>query len=322
MARRYELAPADLIVTLAPLQPGLECAVVRARIASADRRVPRRIVVKLLRGPHRREVDVYAAVQAAVEQAPIARVHGVETRDDAAYLYLEDLAPPDEWPWADPALAADVCRTLATLHRPTARCSRVESWDYEAELAESTRTTLALAGTAVDFNGVRLWRRRGDLARVARYLPWIRRHLAEQGSVLIHGDLHPGNVVVTGAPERRVRLIDWARARYGSPLEDVASWLHSIGCWEAEARRRHDTLLAAYLRAVAPGRRICAGTRVTYWLAAACNGLSGAIRYHLAVVGDRSSDEAARASSRAALREWERVIRRAASLLSGSTAGH
>ena len=112
-----------------------------------------------------------------------------------------------------------------------------------------------------------------------------------------------------------VILIDWARARVGSPREDVASWLHSLGCWEPRARRRHDTLMRAYL----DSRRVpCAfdsELRVEYWLASVSNGLSGAIRYHLAVVADPAATRAAHANSSTALMAWERVVRRTATLL-------
>lgn len=81
-----------------------------------------------------------------------------------------------------------------------------------------------------------------------------------------------------------IAFIDWARARFGSPLEDLASWLHSLGWWEPEARRRHDTLLRVYLEARSSKQRITTELRTLYWYASASNGLSGAIRYHLLVL--------------------------------------
>jgi hypothetical protein len=116
-----------------------------------------------------------------------------------------------------------------------------------------------------------------------------------------------------------VMLIDWARARVGTPLEDVASWLHSLGCWEPEARRRHDTLMQIYLAARRDRRRFVSDVRVDYWFASASNGLSGAIRYHLAVLSDAGRSEAARYDSQRALLTWQRVIRRAAAFLPTST---
>lgn len=60
--------------------------------------------------------------------------------------------------------------------------------------------------------------------------------------------------------------------------------------------------------------------RFDYWLASVSNGLSGAIRYHLAVLSDATTTEAARYDSERALIAWERVVRRAAALLSTSLA--
>lgn len=104
---------------------------------------------------------------------------------------------------------------------------------------------------------------------------------------MINGDVHPGNVLVRSDRHgMRSVLLDWSRCRIGSPLEDVASWLQSLGCWEPAVRQRHDTLLRAYL-----AHRLCPALtpdrRTGYWLAAACNGLAGAIRYHSTVLPRR-----------------------------------
>jgi hypothetical protein len=55
--------------------------------------------------------------------------------------------------------------------------------------------------------------------------------------------------------------------------------------------------------------------RAAYWIASISNGLSGAIRYHLAVLSDVASTETARDDSWRAVTAWERVVRRAALLL-------
>jgi Ser/Thr protein kinase RdoA (MazF antagonist) len=104
---------------------------------------------------------------------------------------------------------------------------------------------------------LRLRRRLGPVRRVGEVLPELRRQLLALdsfGTTAIHGDAHPGNALVRSG-ERPV-LLDWGRARLGSPLEDVSSWLQSLGYWEPEAQRRHDTLLAGYRRRAAfrPGR--------------------------------------------------------------------
>jgi Ser/Thr protein kinase RdoA (MazF antagonist) len=132
--------------------------------------------------------------------------------------------------------------------------------------------------------------------------------------------VHPGNVLIRATPPRQVTLIDWSRARVGSPLEDVSSWLHSLGCWEPRARQRHDSLLRAYLEARRIPQRLETTLRRDYWFASASNGLAGAIRYHLCIAGDQGRPDELRQSSRRLVREWERVIRRAAALLSTNRA--
>jgi aminoglycoside phosphotransferase (APT) family kinase protein len=135
------------------------------------------------------------------------------------------------------------------------------------------------------------------------------------GQTVIHGDVHPGNVILRGPADADVVLLDWARARIGSPLEDVASWLHSLACWEPEARRRHDTLMRIYLEARRTRLAFAPEVRALYWFASASNGLAGAIRYHLSVLSDDRRLPAARADSTRALRAWNRVVTGAAALL-------
>ena len=124
--------------------------------------------------------------------------------------------------------------------------------------------------------------------------------------------MHPGNVVLRrqdGGTDPV--LLDWGRARIGSPLEDVSCWLQSLGTWEPEARRRHDTLLAGYLAARGLAPRLDADLRAGYWLAGASNALSGALVYHLSVLLDARLPSATRASAAYSAREWVRVLRRA-----------
>jgi aminoglycoside phosphotransferase (APT) family kinase protein len=133
------------------------------------------------------------------------------------------------------------------------------------------------------------------------------------GSAVIHGDAHPGNVVLQGVPGGpRAVLLDWGRARLGSPLEDVSSWLQSLGLWEPEARRRHDTLLRRYLTGRGLPDRLDRPLRDAYWLAGACNVLAGALRYHLAIAGGWGNPgPRTRAESVRAARDCLRVVRRA-----------
>jgi aminoglycoside phosphotransferase (APT) family kinase protein len=212
-----------------------------------------------------------------------------------------------------------VCGELAQLHDAPRLSREAFSWNYEDELSRSAEETFGLAATARNSMGRRVWRRLGDLRRVVRALPRILRRLLSDGATPIHGDMHPGNVILRRTQKSvDVILIDWARARICSPFEDIASWLHSLGCWEPQARRRHDTLMRAYLEARRVPRIFDAEIRVGYWLASVSNGLSGAIRYHLAGVADTGAIEQARAISAMGLLAWERVVRRAAAVVNTS----
>jgi Ser/Thr protein kinase RdoA (MazF antagonist) len=231
-------------------------------------------------------------------------------------LYLEQARAFCPWPWPDTALAARVCRQLAQLHDVPELPRTAFSWNYEDALLRSAEDTLTFAAGARDPEGRRVWRRLGDLRRVVGALPDLRRQLLSAGTTVIHGDIHPGNVILRASGSGiDVVLIDWARARAGSPLEDVASWLHSLGCWEPQARRRHDTLLRAYLDARAAPPAFDATVRVNYGLAAVSNGLSGAIRYHLSVLATAGTSEPKRRDSHRALAAWTRVVRHAAVLV-------
>jgi hypothetical protein len=314
-ARRWTIPPDETAVDLEPLTGGLESAVARVSVRRAAASAPVARFVKQL-GAWRREADVYEALWRHVARPPAPRLLGVSRQRATDLLYLEDVSSIAAWPWADPIRAAAVCRELARLHDTATLPRQAFAWGYEAELRRSADTTVELAARVRTREGARYWGRPGDLRRVAGALPIIRRRLLRAGATIIHGDMHPGNVLLRDAGDPPdVLFIDWSRARIGSPLEDVASWLHSLGCCEPQARRRHDWLLRDYLAARQRPLALTRELRVEYWFASASNGLAGAIRYHLAVLGDAASTAPQRARSEQALRAWSRVIRRCAALL-------
>jgi aminoglycoside phosphotransferase (APT) family kinase protein len=278
--------------------------------------IPLQFVIKELPDGFEREADVYEVLWRHLVSPPAVRMLGREIAARATYLYLEEAQASHSWPWTDTQSAGAVCRALARLHDSRALPRETFLWDYETALTRSADLTFDIAREARDTGGRRLWRRLGDLRRIVTALPRLRQRLLSGATSVIHGDIHPGNVILRGGANHDVALIDWARSRLGSPLEDVASWLHSLGCWEPEARRRHDTLMGIYLDARRTHQSFGPDMRVDYWLASASNGLSGAIRYHLAVLSEQTATDAARYDSKRALIAWERVVRRAASLLS------
>lgn len=319
IASRWRIPAARVRLNLQPMRGGLESPVTRAELRRAPGApgVPHRLVVKALHGNAQREVNVYEVLWRHLQDPPAARVFGSKLVGETHYLFLEDLASACDWPWRDTAVSLAVCRALAQFHESAALRSHSWSWDYEAELAQSAGETLALANAARRSDGTRVWLRLAELKRVVAALPEIRARVLASGTTVIHGDVHPGNVVIqqTGS-NTRVTLIDWNRIRIGSPLEDVASWLHSLGCWEPEARRRHDTLLLGYLQSRSSRSGLTSDLRRRYWLASVSNGLAGAIRYHIAILSAPGSTSQAQTDSAQALRAWTRVVRQAASLIS------
>jgi Ser/Thr protein kinase RdoA (MazF antagonist) len=239
--------------------------------------------------------------------------------DGRSVLYLECVRPVRKWPWRNVKAAEELIGALARFHLATAAsnaAASLPSWDYEAELRRSSETILELLARC----------RRSDFAALARHLPSVRRltlalpamrrellAFSPFGNVAIHGDVHPGNVLVRRrAAREEAILIDWGRARGGSPLEDLSSWLQSLGYWEPQARRRHDTLLAAYLSARGMERRLSRELRAAYWLAGASNAFSGALEYHLwLLVGQTPAAASPRRVAAHSARDWLRIVRRA-----------
>lgn len=318
----HDADPGELHLESRPLGGGLQAAsVTRLVIRYRDPRGKRRVhslVVKRLVGSVAREAAVYQTLLPALpEMAPRLLAADVQEHGEAV-LYLQALRPAVRWPWREVASARSVLDRIAILHQTTLPAdvlAHLSLWDYERELLASAEGTLEQLqrlqrrAPPVFRRGTR-WAR-----RLVRALPTVRRQLLEFrpfGATLIHGDLHSGNVILQ---RRRGRdepmLLDWARARIGSPLEDVSSWLQSLGAWEPEARRRHDTLLAGYLTARGMERRLGRDLRAAYWLAGASNALAGALSYHLSVMAEPTASPARLAGAECAARDWLRVLRRA-----------
>ena len=308
---------ADVETRIVPLGGGLESSgTARVDVYKPDLSASS-FVVKLVPHEMARELHVYRALtrlRSAVSAPKLLGWH--ETGADGMYMFLEWVAPSDPWPWKDPEPTALVIEQLARVHASDTIdfADALKSWDYDGELLKSADATVQLYRTAFS-NGVRPGNRPmlRPLERVTNALPVIRRELAGfLGTTVLHGDAHTGNAIIRRSGEsNEAVLLDWGRARIGSPLEDLCSWLRSVSFWEPEARRLHDSLTKRYLGARGMALELTPQFRDAYWLAAACNGLSGALRYHLLVMCDpeRSSNEqwwAARASA-----DWLRAIRRA-----------
>jgi aminoglycoside phosphotransferase (APT) family kinase protein len=315
--RRLGLPARRCRVAVSPLRGGLTSQVARVRVQpSGSRAAPFSFVVKRAEGEQKRELAAYRMYLAQPGLAAAPRLLGAASAGpNASYMFLEWVASSQRWPWRDSNVAGLVLEQLARVHTrlSAARFSTpLTDWDYESDLIESARATLEAfvhVARVLEFPDVR--RRRRALERTVAALPAIRRHLLAAERVVLHGDAHPGNAIIRGdGAGRNAVLLDWGRVRLGSPVEDVASWLHSLGFWEPEARRRHDTLLRRYLAARGLPTTLTRSFRDLCWLAGASNALSGALRYHLEVLAATQSD-AARFHAAGAVRDWLRVIRRA-----------
>lgn len=261
---RYGLARGRLQISLRRLGRGFESEVARVRSRATFAPLHNGSSSKRVSGRCRRESTMYQLLRVTTQPSLTPTLFGVDGSGQLEQLCLEDVHPSAAWPWADIGLSGPVCRALAALHRLDLDGSRLAAWDYDLELRRSAEQAMHLALTVTNSMGERCWKRVGDLRRVVRALPCMRTRLRRQGTVVIHGDVHPGNVLVRKDPQgSRIVLIDWGRARYGSPLEDLASWLQSVGCWEPEARRRHDSLFRAYLQAYDSSLEF-SGTREPY----------------------------------------------------------
>ena len=304
-----------------PLRGGLESAgVVEVTACFSDARGRPRssgFVVKLLEGKPAREADVYLHLVSPLGGEIAPAMLGVEREGPArCLLFLERVRPVRRWPWRDEEVARRLLGHLAYLHATAAPVQVqdvLSDWDYESELAERTRMAAeALEALPREDAFRRLRSGLGSLRRIEETLPELRRQLlafAPLGTAAIHGDAHPGNAMIRSGD--RPVLLDWGRARLGSPLEDVSSWLQSLGYWEPAAKRRHDTLLAGYLAARGLPARAGRELRDAYWLAGASNVLSGALLVHLRTAVDAQPGSRQRTTAIHAAEDASRVIRRA-----------
>jgi Phosphotransferase enzyme family len=306
-------------VRIRPLRGGLQAAGVfrvQALLRSpSGRRRAAQFVVKPAHGEARRELTMYRALEAHAGGALAPRLLGVAHAGETALLFLEWVPPACAWPWRDVHTAERVLARLARLHQGGWGPEPEDmAWAYEHALSQSAYETIEALQRLVRESGAAPWRGAVSMTtRLVAALPEIRRVLLTSAphAGWIHGDMHPGNVIMRrGIAGAEPVFLDWARARPGSPLEDVSAWVQSLGHWEPQARRFHDTLVRTYLVARGLEPRLDRQFRRLYWLAGACNALAGALRYHVEALG-QARTPAKRATVFTLIRKWLRVIRQA-----------
>lgn len=313
-------APADTLdIALRPLPGGLVSRSVQWVVAQGPGSSRRAFVAKQVDAADWREAHIHSALFTTPARSLAPALLGVHDGGRSpGWLFLEAITRAQPWPWRDVERAGDVLRALARLHAlgRSSSLSGWVSWDYERELRErGERLVALLASHRLELCPHGLSNSAWFVRRfVERLGPARRRMLAlpAMPPSIIHGDVHSGNVLL-GARADRVApvFLDWGRARIGSPLEDVSSWLQSLGFWEPCARQRHDTLLRAYLSARGHVWPPSADLRGAYWVAAACNGIAGAAEWHLRQAIDSTLGSVERSHAAAALRAQLRMLRRA-----------
>jgi hypothetical protein len=277
-----------------------------------------RVVVKRLDGRPAREAVVYERLISRHPTKIAPELFAVERLGpSSACLFLEAVRRTNAWPWRNTSAAGEVLFRIGRFHTAVeGKDILLPEWDYEGEVgtvAESTWNMLEQCRGDLDLR--MLARHIRGLERVIDALPELRRQLLSDSpfaSRPIHGDLHPGNVLVRqSAGSHQPVFLDWGRARLGSPLEDVSSWLQSLRFWEVEAQRLHDTLFLEFLSAFGMERKLTSEIRAAYWIAGASNALAGALLHHLNIALDQRLSKARRGTAFNAARDWLRVVRRA-----------
>ena len=310
-------AAADATLSARVLRGGLtaDLTCVSARRPGA---APEQFVIKRV-GTDELESAAYAALTRSGISDLAPRLLGTTDADGQTFLLLEYVSRWKTWPWREEPYARMVIEALARLH-----ASRIE-WTadprYDAHLVTSAAYTIDLLHSAAQaFGDPRLSGGIRPAKALAAGLPAGRAQLLS-APVFLHGDVHPGNVVISSERgARRAVLLDWGRARLGSPFEDVASWLQCLRYFEPSAARLHDRLLLHYVRLAGLGDRITAAHRRDYWVAAGSNALAGALGVHLSsALAARTPTSRARAM--AAATDWIRIVRRAVAYLGLSDGG-
>jgi aminoglycoside phosphotransferase (APT) family kinase protein len=315
---QFGTAASDL--EMRPLRGGLEgCGV--ARVCVFDSRSGRRqpagsFVVKLLTQAGERELAFHSAVQQASSTHQIAPklLNSQRTGSGDVYMFMEWINAASRWPWKDTSCAGLVLDQLARVHALDGNPVAAATWNYNTELQISAASTITMY-QRIATAGLRRGRRpmARPLERVGSAIHKLREQvMAFTGAFLVHGDAHPGNALIRRhRGELQAVLLDWGRARVGSPLEDLCTWLQSLGFWEPDARRVHDTLLRRYLRARGETGPASRALRDAYWLAGGSNAFAGALRYHLTVMADPHRTARQRWVASCAAEDWLRIIRRA-----------
>jgi len=170
--------------------------------------------------PQREHTAWTIARRGGVPVAPIL-YHGTHANVQGAVI--SSVPGSTGWLPQSPSLVMQLADSLARLHTaPIHPADRIHLPDCTLTILLSRLATWAEEIEAADL--------RSDLRTIEQRLA----HIQERPATLVHGDCHPGNILIDG--ERVTAVIDWEEAALGDPRIDL--------CWLASAIRHHDTSLA------------------------------------------------------------------------------
>jgi len=195
-------------------------------------------VLKLFRREFQHVVDLEAERSLAVHRLgiPAPKVFEIAEVDGRRGIVFERVDGPTLMSFVGPHGAGRVAAALAEVH------AAIHRFD-----AKGLPTLRSLVESALDLDAQS---RRASLARIDR-MP--------RGKVVCHGDLHPGNVVIT--PDGPM-ILDWVNATAAPAAADVARTLMLIGYQglsdrtPAPIRDARREMLDAYLSAYLESTRV------------------------------------------------------------------
>lgn len=186
----------------------------------------------------------------------------------------------DRAPGVGARIVDDLARFLAELHVPAPR-DAPHNPHRSVPLGDRAEPTgIALDALRRDPTRAAVTRRDLDVAAAA-FDAGVAAAPHRGSATWIHGDLHPGNVLVRGG--RLAAVVDWGDVAAGDPAADLAVR------WWAVPGRRHAALVAAL-----PAVEAAAWTRAAGWAAS--------IALYLLDQGPRAGDAALTAVGRRTLR--------------------